>query len=185
MHDKIFTGNPAALRQPERLKLLEIDRVVQISALEAGLRSVLDVGTGTGVWADAFSKAKLQAEGVDVSREMLKIAAQHLPDIKFHLASAESLPFPDKSFDLVFMGLLLHETDNRANAMREAARVARKRVAILEWPMDIRQAGPPLNHRIPDDEIRKLAQNNSFVSLRVNHLSALVLYTLDLVSHNI
>jgi len=34
------------------------------------------------------------------------------------------MPFPDGAFDLVFMGLLLHEADDNLAALREAQRVA-------------------------------------------------------------
>ncbi len=184
MHEHRFHGDIAALRQPERLARLELHRVVRLAALEDGLHSVLDVGTGSGACAEAFTNAGLHVEGVDVSPEMLEAARGHLPNVTFHEAVAEALPVGEGSFDLVFLRLLLHETDDRTLALREAARVARKRVAVLEWPKEPQQAGPPPEDRVSEAEVRQLARDAGLGEVRIHRLTTLLFAQYKKKRHN-
>ena len=59
--------------------------------------------------------------GLDANPEMLPVARQFVPAADFQEGVAEALPFGDGSFDLVFMGLLLHETDDISAALAEAS----------------------------------------------------------------
>ncbi len=143
-------------RRPERLKRfppLEIAQKV-LEGLEA--KSALDIGTGTGVFAEAFQALGLFAVGVDPRADRLEVARARVPGARFVEASAEALPFPDGSFDLAFFGLALHHTRPR-EALREAARVAR-RVAVLEWPYREEEEGPPLGRRFAPEALAGLFQ---------------------------
>ncbi|HEX7620315.1 MAG TPA: methyltransferase domain-containing protein, partial [Anaerolineales bacterium] len=131
MHEKRFEGDLARLRNPERIARLEVERVVNLCLERANITSALDVGTGTGVFAEAFATRGLSVLGVDVNPEMLPAARIYVPNGNFCEATAEMLPFADASFDLVFMGLLLHESDEQAQVLREARRAAHLRVGIL------------------------------------------------------
>lgn len=66
--------------------------------------SVLDVGCGTGrLLRKAKARwPKAQFIGVDPAEGMINIARQLMPEAKFYVAKAESLPLPDESVDLVF-----------------------------------------------------------------------------------
>ncbi len=88
--------------------------------------SVLDVGAGTGRFAKLLAeRLSLKATGVDVCDY-----ADH--DIPFFTYDGKTLPFPDKSFDTVFFGYVLHHIDHQEIIMKEACRVARKHILILE-----------------------------------------------------
>ena len=66
---------------------------------------VLDVGTGTGVAALALADWFPSAEvvGVDLSPAMLAQAERKGGRVRFEVADAARLPFPDASFDLVVL----------------------------------------------------------------------------------
>jgi len=145
MHEKRYHGDGDRLRSPERIERLEVPRVIAQSMAGIELTSVLDVGTGTGLFAEEFSKVGLRVQGVDANPEMAAAAARHVPGAQFSVSTAEALPFEDRSFDLVFMGLVFHETDDPLEALREALRIASKRVAILEWPHREQDYGPPIS----------------------------------------
>ena len=164
-NERRFHGNAERLRAPERFQLLETARVVQLCAEGLRLESVLDVGTGTGVFAEAFAKEKLRVAGIDPDPDLLVVARRFVPDASFQAAVAESLPFGDGSYDLVFLGHVLHETDEPVIALREARRVARKRVVILEWPYKEEDRGPPLAHRLAADHVREIAEKAGLASL--------------------
>ena len=157
MHEKRFNGGADRLRSPERVERLEIDRVVE-ACLPGDLSSVLDIGTGTGLFAEAFARRGLSVAAVDANREMVDATRTLVPGVDVRLATAEELPFDDASFDLVFLGLVFHETDAPEKAISEAFRVARRRIAILEWPFRTQEMGPPLAHRVSMRQIKQLLE---------------------------
>jgi ubiquinone/menaquinone biosynthesis C-methylase UbiE len=181
MHERRFNREIERLRDPERIARLEVERVVNL-AMEGvkEVQSVLDVGTGSGLFAEQFAVKGLQVTGLDANPEMLPAARQFVPSGIFQLGIAEKMPFSDKSFDLVFMGLLLHETDNLLAALSEAYRVAINRVAILEWPDEEANFGPPRNHRLSFEKIQSAAHEAGFINVDSFHLKHLVLYRLEI-----
>ena len=154
-----FHGDPARLRAPDRVARLEPERVAALSTEGAAVGSVLDVGTGTGLFAEAFAAAGARVTGVDVNAGLLELARAHVPEGRFVEASAEALPFEDGSFDLVFLRHVLHEVDDPSRALREAARTARARVVVVEWPFREEEHGPPLAHRMRPETIGSLAKS--------------------------
>jgi SAM-dependent methyltransferase len=170
--DKVFHG-VERLRSPERLAALEVDKVVMLALQGILAKTVLDVGTGSGVFAGAFA-------GIDIQEEMLAAARTLVPKAKFQLVSSEELPFLDASFDLVFMGVVLHETKDPLKAVKEAFRVCALRTAVLEWPYDEgAKAGPPQNLRLKAEEIAGFADEAGFARTIAIHLANLILYVME------
>jgi ubiquinone/menaquinone biosynthesis C-methylase UbiE len=177
MHERRFNREIERLRDPERLARMEVERVVNLSLenLE-NTRTVLDIGVGSGVFAEAFAARGMQVSGVDVNPEMLPAAQAFVPSGIFKEGTAEELPFADTAFDLSFMGLLLHETDDALAALKEAHRVTRNRLAVLEWVHTEQPFGPPLEDRIPGERVLSLAQQAGFQHIEELQLQTLVLY---------
>jgi len=178
MHEKLYDGGVERLRAPERVARLEVERVVTLSLEGTVIKGVLDVGVGSGLFAEEFSKRGLEVAGVDVNPEMIAAAKQYVPTGDFRESTAVVLPFPDASFDLVFLGLLLHESDEPIKVLQEARRVSRQRICILEWPYQDGEFGPPLAHRLKPTEIADLARQAGFAHLESIPLTHLVLYRL-------
>ena len=87
--------------------------------------SLLDVGCGTGYLADILTKQK-QARycGVDLSDEMIRVAkGKGIPSAEFLVGSADKLPYPDESFDIVTCSQSFHHYPYPEKAMQEAMRV--------------------------------------------------------------
>jgi SAM-dependent methyltransferase len=83
--------------------------------------SALDVGCGTGLSTRALAQVAERVVGIDSSPEMLAQATGG-PSIVYQQARAESLPFADRSFDLLNVGLAFHWFAADA-FLREARRV--------------------------------------------------------------
>lgn len=101
--------------------------VLDAAGVAPGERA-LDVACGTGVLARALL-ARVGPEGsvagLDPLPGMLAVAERLAPTIDWHRGVAESLPFPDASFDRVVSQFGLMFVGEREGALREALRVLR------------------------------------------------------------
>lgn len=167
------------LRSPERVAHLEVERVADQVLNSVPARSLLDIGTGTGLFAEEFYKRGLTVAGIDANPKMLEAARPYLPGAILRQATAEGIPFPDHSFDIVFMGLVLHETDDLLKSLQEARRVASQRVAVLEWPYRTEDFGPGLEERLPPEMMTSLSKQAGFGELKIFPLKKLVLYVMQ------
>ena len=141
---------------------------------------MVDIGTGSGIFAEAFAAQGLQVAGIDLREDMLAAAQVFVPSGDFRQAHMEKLPFADKTFDLAFMGHVLHEADDLLTALKEAGRVASARVVVLEWPYKLQTYGPPLEHRLKDETIRAAAAEAGFRGIEGQRLQAMMIYRLEI-----
>lgn len=178
MNERVFNQEIDKLRTTERYERLEVDTVINHIFNSNPVKSIVDIGTGSGLFAEAFFNHNVKVTGVDINPEMINAAKAILPGIEFYLAPAESLPFEDKSFDAAFFSLVLHEADDHLKALKEARRVARNSVWILEAYYRSEESGPPLEHRLTEDFVRKIANEAGFNNFEIIPLTNLVLYKL-------
>jgi ubiquinone/menaquinone biosynthesis C-methylase UbiE len=95
-------------------------------AASSGRVRVLDVGCGTGSWLAAQRAAfgeRVELAGIDPSDAMLARARSKTPTIDLRVASAESLPFADGSFDYVVSRFAFHHFTDKPRALDELNRV--------------------------------------------------------------
>lgn len=98
----------------------------------------LEVGVGSGLNLPFYTAAVTRAVGVDLSAEMLRIAAQRAESLGLPIeliqADAEALPFPDASFDTVASSLVLCTIPRPEAALQEMARLSRPagQIVLLE-----------------------------------------------------
>ena len=88
---------------------------------------VLDVGCAKGFLVKDLLDQGIDAYGIDVSEYALMTCEPEVVG-RLHIGSAETLPFPDKSFDAVLAINTLHnlERPELIQALREMNRLARK-----------------------------------------------------------
>jgi ubiquinone/menaquinone biosynthesis C-methylase UbiE len=158
---------------------MEVERVVEVILQRWKPVSALDVGTGTAVFAEAFARQGLTVSGNDVNQEMVEEASRHVPNGTFRVAPAEALPFDNHSFDVVFLGHVLHEADDPVQALREAKRVSTKGVAILEWPYREEEHGPPVDHRLTVEQTDQIALKAGFARIEHPALKHMILTLLE------
>ncbi|MFF0378353.1 class I SAM-dependent methyltransferase [Actinoplanes missouriensis] len=90
--------------------------------LPGGEPRVLDLGAGTGKLSRLVRERGLDVTAVDPSEGMLAELRRVLPDVPALLGSAESIPLPDRSADVVLVAQAWHWVDT-ARALPEIARV--------------------------------------------------------------
>jgi ubiquinone/menaquinone biosynthesis C-methylase UbiE len=105
-------------------------RAIAESIGSGSVDSIVDVGCGTGRFtlslADWFNAKVI---GIDPSRSMLRevVGKASNQSIRFCEGTAERMPIPDKSADLVFLSMVYHHIEDRYDAIREFNRVLRNR----------------------------------------------------------
>ena len=98
-----------------------------------GFSKVLEIGSGTGVFTEFFSKAGLDVYGIDISFDLLKkTKVKHSNNriLNLSVADVENMPYRDGSFDAVIGVCVLHHL-NIVPAIKEIERVVRKGGIIL------------------------------------------------------
>src|SRR5437016_8257861 len=93
--------------------------------LFAGCRTILDVGIGTGRFAEYLSNSGFGVLGIDVSLSMMA-QAREKGVRNLIQADAHHLPFRDGSFDGSIMIHVLHLVRDWVQVIHEAGRVTRK-----------------------------------------------------------
>ena len=84
---------------------------------------VLDVATGPGVVASHAARRGARVTGIDISPQMVDLAARALPGGRFLEADVAALPFPDGSFEAVVCAFGLGHFPDAGVAMSECVRV--------------------------------------------------------------
>jgi len=84
---------------------------------------LMDVGCGTGIFAEEFNCVKV---GVDPAINLLNQGKNAL----YIQAYAENLPFKDNSFDVVISVTAIHNFKNIKRGLEEIKRVSRKNVVL-------------------------------------------------------
>ena len=119
----------------------------RLAVLLAGARPgdrVLDLAGGSGDLTRLFARdvgANGEVVILDINRSMLEVGRDRLLDaglvgnVRFVQANAESLPFPESSFNLVMIGFGLRNVTHKEAALAEMHRVLRPggRAVVLEF----------------------------------------------------
>lgn len=112
-------------------------KVADAAGIRPGQR-VLDVACGTGVLGREVASRVGSAGGVtgiDPNPGMVAVAKRIAPAVEWREGVAESLPFPDRTFDAVVSQFGLMFFTNRRQALREMLRVLKPggRLVVAVW----------------------------------------------------
>jgi ubiquinone/menaquinone biosynthesis C-methylase UbiE/DNA-binding transcriptional ArsR family regulator len=122
-----------------------VEEAIRAALGDAPIRSLLDLGTGTGRMLELFANDIDSGLGLDLSLDMLALARARLDRAGLKHCSVRhgdiyDLALPRDSFDVVIVHQVLHYLDDSARALREAARVLRPggRLLVVDFaPHDL------------------------------------------------
>lgn len=168
------------------------ERLLVPAQLRPG-ESVLDVGCGTGSLAIVAKRhvgAAAEVQGIDPSPEMIARARSKARkarlDVSFTEGTAESLPFPDATFDVALSTVMLHHLrrSTRELAVAEMKRVLKPggRVLVVDFGGARNGKGPLLHfHRAGHVEPKVLVDLVSGAGLRVTESGPIGMWSLSYV----
>jgi len=104
----------------------------------SSMKTVCDVGCGTGALCAVLAARGLEVTGVDPAIRMLEVAKRKVKNthVSFVLGDAvEGLPFADASFDVVFTSHVAHgmNKEKRHSFYLELMRIASQAVIIHDY----------------------------------------------------
>ncbi len=113
-----------------------VEEAISGALSDTPIRSLLDLGTGTGRMLELFGPAIERGLGLDLSLDMLALARTRLDRAGLKHCSVRQgdiydLALPKDSFDVVIIHQVLHFLDDGARAIQEAARVLRPAGRLL------------------------------------------------------
>ena len=124
-YDEIAKGYDELHKEEQVKKIKEILKHVKVKSTD----KILDVGCGPCYLAEFIECSYV---GIDPSVKLLELAKKKLKNrlnTKLMIGKGESLPFADKSFDIVFCITALHNFDDIQKSLDEMKRVG-KRIVV-------------------------------------------------------
>ncbi len=113
--------------QYTRFHIDELSNTIDLSEGDV----VLDVACGNGTLLRELSKkAKIQANGIDVSENMIQVAKMRYPYMSFDVKSCYPLEWSDESIDIITVCCAFHHFDNPQGFVYECKRVLKKKGAV-------------------------------------------------------
>ena len=109
-----------------------VKKAVEFVKVKKNLK-ILDAGCGTGNLLKILEdkNANLKLYGIDISKEMLKIARNKLKNVKIKLEAAEKLSFKKNYFDYVFSIDAFHHYYNHDLVMKNFYRVLKRNSYLI------------------------------------------------------
>jgi SAM-dependent methyltransferase len=106
-------------------------RAVERMVSHLSIGSVLDVGCGTGDYAQLFDPRRTRYLGIDISGEMIAECARLFPAHEFAVADGDSIDAASGSFDLVLSIGVLEYLVDPVSHLGELARVTRAGGSVI------------------------------------------------------
>jgi SAM-dependent methyltransferase len=107
---------------------------------EISARRVLEIGCGTGHWLKTLAPQVERIVGLDSSSGMLLQARSSASSIDLVCGSADSLPFAENSFDIVFVVNALHHFNEKQKFVENAQHLLKAGGALAIIGLDVSSA---------------------------------------------
>jgi len=108
-------------------EMLEMPATLRLLGNVKG-KKILDFGCGPGLYAKILKDNGADVKGIDISKELIKIAKKEAPGVEFVVGDAtKNLPYKKGEFDIVLATLVMGHFKNWKDVLKEISRVLNKR----------------------------------------------------------
>ncbi|MTI79462.1 MAG: class I SAM-dependent methyltransferase [Firmicutes bacterium] len=170
----------AKLDSLERRKILPPEKVLQHFGIQEGW-SVADIGCGVGYFSLPISSMlgengtlyALDIEDVMVQETQKRAEAKGRKNIISLQSKENILPLDSDILDAALMVFLYHELKQPELFIEEVLRVLKVDglLYIVDWKKKKTDKGPPVDHRISEEEVTSTLKQNGFIVEEVIDLS--------------
>jgi ubiquinone/menaquinone biosynthesis C-methylase UbiE len=95
-------------------------------------KSILSIGVGSGdEFTEILKRNPVRVVGIDISDELLKIAARKYPSVEFKEMDMSAMDFPDASFDFIYSSLAFHYAPDWDVLLAEIGRILKPGGTLL------------------------------------------------------
>lgn len=176
MTHKYKVINKSKLDSPKRREVLPAKKILDV----AGIRQsdiVADIGCGIGFFTFPLSEA-VGDEGIvyalDIEKEMLDdveagMLERNIKNVRPIVTQEYKLILEDKSVDTAFLCTVMHEVKMRQKFLKEVNRILCPdgRIIIVEWIKKGSDFGPPADHRLDPDVLKRNLQRTGFNDIQI------------------
>lgn len=168
MAHKFDVKSAEILDSPERILFLNPDSILDKAGLNKGM-VLADLGCGTGYFTIPASRRVKKVYALDVQQEMLDILSEKIKrnkiiNIEAILSEESHIPLPDNSVDVLLMGNVFHELEDRNSILNEVKRIlsGEDKLIIIDWKKMEMEFGPPIEDRLTAEEVISICEDNGF-----------------------
>ena len=156
MGHKFDIRNIGRLNDPKRLEILDLQAVCDHFKLQKDV-TLVDIGTGTGLFAEALLKLLPEARcyALDIRHEAVEWISNNRETYKTgrlipQIMEESKTQLEDSIADFLFMITLHHELEEPVELMKECRRILKPggKLLVADWRKDDTDSGPPKRHRI-------------------------------------
>jgi len=178
-HLKFDMAKLERLNDAARFEQLPPDLLWEVLGAPAGEVTLVEIGAGTGLFAQAFAQCAPEAViyAADTADEMLawmranrpEVAEERIVPVK---ASESGLPMPDAVADALYMINVHHELAEPEASYAEALRLLKPGAPLLvvDWAPRETPKGPPLEVRVQPADLERLLAAVGFSVVRVDDI---------------
>lgn len=125
IYDKISERYHKAIKYAFYNNYLDMPNTLSLLKNVRG-KKILDLGCGTGRYAETLKKRGAKVWGMDLSMKMVDIARKEVDGVEFVQGSVYKMPYKSGFFDIVVSGLAVHYFKDLEKAFKEVKRVLKK-----------------------------------------------------------
>jgi len=141
--------------------------------MKAGFKDTMvlcDIGAGSGIFS--FPAAQISSSDIfalEISDDMIEVlenkkSENNTQNIIIRKVESEDLPLDDDICDMAIMVTVLHEIEDKSSMIKEIKRVLKEngKLVVIEFHKDKTPMGPPIDHRISQELVLELCNDNGF-----------------------
>ncbi|MBM7616113.1 class I SAM-dependent methyltransferase [Alkaliphilus hydrothermalis] len=179
MAHKFNIANKERLDNEKRRAALPPYKVLENLGLQEG-DICADIGCGIGYFtipAGEIVGESGKVYGMDISLEMIeelekKIEEQEILNIKTIITKENDMKVEDDFITYAFICTVLHEADEIQLFLKEVQRILKPKgkIVIVEWKKEEQDWGPPMEHRLQQEEIGQSLQEIGFKDVKYHEV---------------